>query len=164
MASTPTLFSNELSRVYPQGLTYSPLKPSESHGRVRIAYFTRAVLAEVQNAIIGLAYIPKNARVIKGHFAKSATAGATVNFDIGLAGRDGNGNIDDTVGAVVNDDPARFGNIANVTAASVADFADTSAQNMGYVLAKDCILIMTVKGAAVSSAATITGYVLYVVD
>lgn len=161
---TGSNYSAELMRVPPQSVTYSPLKPSEEHGRVRMAYFTRAVAAEAQNTLIGLCKIPKNARVLKGKFSKSATTGATVNYDIGLCGKDNSGYIDDTVGATVADAPAHFGNIANTTAAQVADFADTAAQNMGYTLVKDCYLTLTVKDAAVSAAATISGYVLYVVD
>ena len=160
----PTTFSSELDRVPPQSVAYNPLKPSEEHGRVRMAFFTLAVAAQAQDSVHGLCKIPKNARVLKGKFSKSATAGATVNFDMGLCGNDGNGYIDDTTGAPVADDTAFFGNVSNTPAASVADFADTQAQNMGYTLKKDCLLTLKVKGAAVSAAATIKGYVLYVVD
>lgn len=160
----PTLFSVELAQVPPQAVAYAPLRPNQAHGRVRMAFFTRAVAAEAENSVIGLCYIPKNARVLKGAFMKSATTGATVNYDLGLSARDDNGYIDDTLGATVADAPAHFGNVANTTAAQAADFAATAAQNSGYILTKDCILTLKVKGAAVSAAATISGYVLYVVD
>jgi hypothetical protein len=164
--SLPTTFSSELNRIPPQSVTYNPLKPSEQHGRVRIAYFTLAVLAQAQNAVIGLCNIPKNARVLYGVLAKSATAGATVNWDLGLVGKDNNGYIDDTSGATVADSAATawFGNVANTTAASKGEFAILPAANMGYILKKDCMLVLTVKGAAVTAAATLTGWVEYVVD
>lgn len=162
----PTNFSAELNRIPPQSVTYSPLKPSEQHGRVRIAYFTRAVAAEAQNLVIGLCNIPKNARVINGVLLKSATAGATVNWDIGLAGNDNNGFIDDTSGATVTDAAAAawFGNLANTTAESNQSFAQLPSTKRGYTLTKDCLLVLTVKGAAVSAAATLSGYVEYVLD
>lgn len=160
----PTAFSSELNRVPPQSVAYSPLKPSEAHGRIRMAFFTVVLLAQAQNLLIGLCYVPKNARVLNSVWNKSATAGATVDFDIGLAGKDGSGNIDDTAGATVADAPAFFGNIANTTAAGKADFADLQASNFGYTLKKDCILTMTVKDAAVTAGCTVMGFVRYVVD
>lgn len=160
----PVVFSSELDRIPPQSVTYNPLRPYEQHGRVRRAYFTLAVAAQAQNLLIGLANIPKNARVFGGKFKKSATAGAIVNWDMGLAGNDGNGFIDDTVGATVADAPAHFGNIANTTAAQDVEWGVLPASNTGYVTKKDCILTLTVKGAAVTAAATLSGYVEYIVD
>ena len=164
--SRPTVFSAELNRIPPQSVTYSPLKPAEQHGRVRIAYFTRAVAAEAQNAVIGLCNIPKNARVLNGYLQKSATAGATVNWDLGLAGNDNNGYIDDTSGATVADSAATawFGNVANTTAESTQQFAQLPSTKRGYTLTKDCLLVLTIKGAAVTAAATLSGYVEYVLD
>lgn len=164
--SLPVNFSAELNRIPPQSVTYSPLKPSEQHGRIRIAYFTRAVAAEAQNAVVGLCKIPKGARFLIGYFMKSATAGATVNWDFGLVGADNNGFIDDTSGATVADSAATawFGNIANTTAESVANFGTVPSAKKGYTLTKDCLLVLTVKGAAVTAAATLTGYVEYVLD
>lgn len=160
----PTTFSAELNRIPPQSANYNPLKPSEQHGRVRIAWFTLAVAAQAQNSLHGLCNIPKNARIVSGKFMKSATAGATVNWDLGLCGNDGNGYIDDTVGATVADAPAHFGNVANTTAESQVDFAVLPSTNNGYTTKKDCLLTLTVKGAAVTAPATLTGYIKYVVD
>lgn len=164
--SVPVNFSQELNRVPPQTTTYNPLKPYEYHGRIRIAYFTRAVAAEAQNAVIALCKIPKNARVVNGVLLKSATAGATVNWDFGLVGADNNGFIDDTSGATVADSAATawFGNCANTTAESTQNFATVPSAKRGYVTTKDCYLVMTVKGAAVTAAATLSGYVEYIVD
>lgn len=162
--SRPTTFSSELNRVPPQSVTYNPLKPSEQHGRIRMAFFTLPVAAQAQNSLHGLCFLPKNARILGGKLKKSATAGITVNWDLGLCGNDGNGYIDDTVGATVADAPAHFGNVANITAASDQGFADLPAANNGYTLKKDCLLTLTVKGAAVTAAATLTGYVEYVLD
>ena len=160
----PTLFSTEMAAIPPQSVAYTPLTPAQAHGRVRVATFNRACAAEAENVVIGLCNIPKNAKVLSVKFAKSATLGATVNFDIGLAGADSNGYIDDTSGATVADAVAHFGNVANTTAASVATKADTIAENMCYVLKKNCVLTLKVKGAAISAAGNISGYVLYVVD
>lgn len=164
--SLPTTFSAELNRIPPQSVTYNPLKPTEYHGRIRISYFTLAVAAQAQNSVHGLCKIPKNARVLYGWFMKSATAGATVNWDLGLVGADNNGYIDDTSGATVADSAATawFGNVANTTAESVGNFATLPSTKKGYTLTKDCLLVLTVKGAAVSAAATLTGYVEYVID
>jgi hypothetical protein len=164
--SRPTVFGAELNRIPPQSVTYNPLKPSEQHGRVRIAYFTLAVAAQAQNAVIGLCNIPKHARVLNGVLMKSATAGATVNWDLGLAGNDNNGFIDDTPGATVADSAATawFGNVANTTAESNQSFAQLPSTKRGYTLTKDCILVLTVKGAPVTAPATLTGYVEYVLD
>lgn len=164
--SRPTTFSSELNRIPPQSVTYSPLKPSEQHGRVRIAYFTLAVAAQAQNSVHGLCNIPKNARVLNGVFMKSATAGVTVNWDLGLVGNDNNGFIDDTSGATVADSAATawFGNLANTVAESNQSFAQLPSAKRGYTLTKDCLLVLTVKGAAVTAAATLSGYVEYVLD
>jgi hypothetical protein len=164
--SLPVLFSSELNRIPPQSVTYNPLKPSEYHGRKRISSFTLAVAAQAQNAVIGLCNIPKGAKVLRIVFKKSATAGATVNWDLGLVGKDNNGFIDDTTGATVADSAATawFGNIANTTAESTADTATLPSTKNSYVLKKDCMLVLTVKGAAVTAAATLTGWVEYVVD
>lgn len=164
--SLPSTFSAELNRVPPQSVTYNPLKPYEYHGRVRESWFTLAVAAQAQNAVVGLCKLPKNARVLNGWFKKSATAGATVNWDLGLVGADNNGYIDDTLGATVADSAATawFGNVANTTAESTANFATLPSTKNGYVLTKDCLLVVTVKGAAVTAAATLTGWVEYVVD
>jgi hypothetical protein len=162
--SLPTTFSAELNRVPPQSVTYNPLRPYEQHGRVRRTWFTLAVAAQAQNSVHGLCFLPKNARVFGGKFKKSATAGATVTFGIGLAGNDNNGYIDDTVGATVADNTTYFGTVANTTAASDVEWGVLPASNCGYVTKKDCMLTLLVSAAAVTAAATLTGYVEYIVD
>lgn len=162
--SLPTLYSAELTRIPPVSVAFSPLRPNEAHGRMRMAFFTRAILAEAQNAVIALCNIPKNARIMRGFIFTSATPGATVNFDIGLVGRNLNGFIDDTVGATVADNNSYLGNFAPAAAAASGNFANTVAFHNGYIAAKDLILCAQVKGAAVTAASNLTGYVEYVVD
>lgn len=162
--AAPTLFSDQLAKLPPQTQNYTPLRPSELHGRVRIGYFSRSLLAEAQNSLIGLTIIPKNARILESKITTSATPGASVNFDLGLSARNGNGNIDDTSGATVADAPAYLGNFAPAGAAAKGVFADTAAFHQGYLTTKDLILTATVKTAAVTAASILAGYVLYVVD
>lgn len=173
-SATSPNYSNELVQIPPIATTYQPLMPNQQHGRKRVVTFTVPLLAQAQNAVIGLCNIPKNARVFKSIIMISAGPGANVNFDIGLAGNDNNGNIDDgndvvditgPNGAAATVDTANFfGNFAPANAAAVGAFADTIANNCGYMLNKDCILTTTVKTAAVSGAATLYGYVEYVTD
>lgn len=162
MAIAVTTYSNELNRVPPQSVTYSPLRPYEFHGRVRMAAFTVALLAQAQNSVIALHNIPKNARIIRGYIYVSAGPGANVNFDLGLIGS--NGFIDDTAGATVADTAAFLGNFAPANAAAAGNYANTYAFNTMYVAKKALQLIATVKTAAVSVAGVLTGYTEYVVD
>ena len=156
--------SVELQQVPPIAASYSPLKPSEKHGRVRIAAFTVALAAQAQNLLIGLCTVPKNARILESKIMIDGGPGANVNFDIGLSGADGTGNIEDTVGATVADSASYLGNFAPANAAAKSVFADTLANHAMYTAKKELLLTTTVKTAGVSVAATLKGYVKYVVD
>lgn len=163
-AIIPAEWSAELSQVPPIGQTYSPLKPSQFHGRVRMAYFTKAIAAELIAVSIGLCNIPKNARILRGYVFIGGGPGANVNFDIGLIGRDGKGFIDATPGATIADNANYLGNFAPANAAAAGNFASTVATNVGYLATRDLQLIATVRTANVSVAQTLQGYVEYVVD
>lgn len=164
MATLPTQTSDQLAITRPFNVGYTELRPADAYGRQRVSYFTRTLGAEAQNSLIALCVVPKNARIIDSTITISAGPGANVNFDIGLMGRNLNGNIDDTNGATVADNTSWLGNFAPANVAAKGVFADTQANHYGYTVTKDCYLTATVKTAAVSGAAVIAGIIKYVVD
>lgn len=164
MAIVATTYSTELAQVPPQSPVYSPLRPTQYTGRMRIAGFTRALLAEPKDTtIIGLCRLPKNSRIMVIKFITDATT-STSTFDVGLIGANLNGFIDDTVGATVADNGTWFGAVPAVAGAQTALVANTAAQHNGYILKKDCYIICTIRTTNISAAANITGYAEYVLD
>lgn len=160
-----TLNSVELTQVPPIGTTYSPLKPSQWHGRVRVASFSYAFAGtEVKDTtILGLCNLPKNARVLQATVITDATT-STSTFQIGLIGRDGSGLIDATTGATVADNATWWGTVGAVAGAQTAVVANTAAQHALYTLVRDCIAILTVKTTDIGAPFGLSGYFLYVVD
>ncbi len=179
-AIVPTLFGVEMSLQPPQTQAYTPVPPQVQYGKVRRSWFSYVLTTEVVATVIGLAIIPKNARISKSLICCNDGPGASVTFDVGLAAADGSGVLDaDTTleeesktydglpaPAAQNDAGDFLGAFAPSDAAAVGAFADTVANHIGYYLRKQAILIATVRGATVDPDVTVTlqGYVDYVVD
>lgn len=148
------------------GVPFSQLKPSELHGRVRIAWFHwKPTVAIAATKVVRLAKLPKNARIITGVITSNAFV-ATSTLDVGLIGADASGIIDNPTDATA--DSAVFFTGAAALAVATAGayaFANNQANNEGYVLQKECYLIGKLNTAGMDGAADVLeGYVQYVVD
>lgn len=148
------------------GVPYKPLKPSELHGRVRIAYWNyKPTAAIAATKVIRLAKLPKNARVIAGRITSNAFV-ATSTMDVGLAAVDGSGIIDNPTDATADSNTFfTGGGTLAVATAGAYNFADTQANNNGYVLQKENWLICRLNTAGMDGVADVLqGHVSYVVD
>jgi hypothetical protein len=141
------------------------LKPNEREGRVRISYFyTKPTAAVAATSIIALCRLPKGARIIGG-VAKSNAFVATATADVGIISTNGDGVIDDAVPTADSATLLTAGGTLAVATAGDYPFANTIANNYGYVTQKDVTVILTLNTAGMDGSADIlTGHVLYVVD
>ena len=151
-------FDNELAQVQPPN--YSPLKPNQMGGRVRICFFTYTFASQAAGFDLGLAVLPKGARLIDGVFQFSATLGGTTTVSFGLMGKDGSGTID---GSGTSDGVALL--MAALASSSTAkqNFLATAALDYGYETQKDLYLTLTTAAGAMGTQ-VLTGHVTYVVD
>lgn len=161
-AITADYYSDELTSVRAEG--NAKLKPNELQGRVRMARFsftTDDTLGLVDGENVFACVLPKGARVLGG-VIKGEAMGGTADIDIGLAGADGNGYIDDDNSVADDDDLFLAG--GDVDAAFNLTFADTIARNYGYELAKECYLVVTAETGNWTTDKDVVGHVEYVVD
>lgn len=131
------------------GTLYSPLKPNEYRGRVRMAYFTCTLAANAVDDTINLVRVPEGGRIIGGHvvFSALSSGGGTAQIQVGTAA-----------------DPDRYLGTTSVEAAGSSAIANTIALNYGEEVSEDTDVIATVKGEALATAGTLSGHVLFVVD
>lgn len=160
---TPDVYSVEQAAVSPQVVGNAKLQPNQYEGRLRIARFTYDTDTDrTQNHHVGLAVLPKGARVIGGFVAFGAM-GAGATMGIGLAGNDDSGYID--ADNSVSDVATHFLNALDVSAAGVTEtLARTVALNYGYELEKECKLVMKMTGAQWAADKQVYGHVEYIVD
>jgi len=154
-------YSDQMDTVLAEG--GGKLKPDEQHGRVRMTRFTFTVPTgdTADGSNIAVAILPKGARILGG-LIKGEALGNSSTVDIGLAGRDGNGYYDDPA---VNADSDEFFLAAGATnGAFNLTFAATIALGYGYLLTKECYLVITTETGAWDAGQDIVGHVEYVVD
>lgn len=192
-ATTINTYAVELNQGPPGNpQTYAPLRPNQLGGRLRIEIFTYTAASDASGANIALAKIPKGARLFDIQFAVATSLGsATLSF--GLAGANGNGNIDDgpntstptntadSIGAVVADSVTCIAaattytttntkvalltaNVAAYAAAPAAEGVFSIATTAWmYMVSKDVYLTATV-GTAALTTQKMSGYIIYAVD
>jgi len=164
MAITIDQYSQELTTVRAEG--NSKLAPNVDGGRMRIKHFNHntnddGVSGDADGQNIALCKIPKGARVLEVFLAFEAMGGSSV-LDLGLAGTDGSGFIDEA--DTVADDDDLFAAALSVVSAGEAVVADTIAQNYAYETDKEVYLVATVETDAWDADKDLTGHVVYVVD
>lgn len=134
----------------------------DQNARRRYSRAVRTLTANsTANDIIGMMVIPKNARILASRLLL-ADVGTAADIEIGLAGADGNGHIDD-VNDVADDPDALLASTA-IEAAAVQDFGRLGDKNGNYLTQKDVILTIKLLTAAVPSGAALTLDVQFVID
>lgn len=156
--SIPSNYSDQVAKIL--GQDYQQLKPSETHGRKRIAFFTYTSTALTVGSRIAVAKLPVNARILDGHWILSATLGASTTLSVGLAGSNNDGTYD---GTNADSDTLLLAATASTGTTKVA-FAQTQALKHGYELLRDCYLVLATAGATLTAGVTVQGQVEYVVD
>ena len=162
----PTYYSVQLADSFPKVTgNYSPLKPNESGGRSRSAYFQYTTTGDENDGeTMSIAFIPAGARFKPGHIGFGALA-TMDQVIIGLVGADGSGFINAAEDAA--DDPNYFLGFTNMDSAGTAVIANTSAFGLGKAIDKDCFAVLTFGDAGTGDtdpAIDIRGYVEYTLD
>lgn len=106
------------------------------------------------NNVAAVLNLPKGARLVGG-IVKTTACGTNADLDVGLRGSDGDGTYD---GTNADDDDFLAAGL-DVDSISSNEFGNTIALNFGYVLLKECDLILTVETAAWDAAAVLKGYI-----
>jgi hypothetical protein len=177
-ATTIVGYSAELNQGPPgQPNVYQPLKPNQYQGRLRISEFTLTFAAQASNSSFAVMKLPQGARIISGVLAASATLANSATLSVGLAGADGDGNIDEalltgpgltpsrgavTVGTPISDSTTCLKAAAAQGAAQVP-FAITQALGYLYETAKQVYVTVTTGTGAVTTE-VLTGNVVWVLD
>ena len=171
---TPDFKSQQMTNIASPPLTY--LRPNELGGRVRCAffYFAPATGNDVAaTKVVSLTKLPAGARILSG---KIVSNGAVTNATValGLAAADGSGVPDANTSdydagngqsVLTADSGTFFGSGITIATAGSYSFADTYANNNGYMLQKECYLIATFATAGMTGGThVLQGHVLYVVD
>lgn len=130
--------------------TYTPLKPNQLEGRVRVAWFTKEVTASapVSNGdVIYATKLPKGARVLLGQVSHDAM-GTSTTMSVGCVGS------------------ATKYKAATAVASAGSFFFAQGADEHGLEVStdNDQIIMLTAGGANYTAARTIKGFILYVID
>ena len=157
-ATTINNYSTERAQVNPPN--YSPLKPNQYEGRMRIAMFTRQYATEAAGDSTALCVLPKGARVLRIVASVSATT-STATLSFGLMGKNLTGFIDDVNST--SDSTTFFSAAAAQTTTALFEAANTQALNWLYQTLKECYVTVTTGTAAMANQ-LLTGVVYYVVD
>jgi hypothetical protein len=151
-------YGTELAQIQPPA--YSPLKPNQREGRVRVAAFTKVFATEAAATDIALCELPAGARILSGEVNVSATTGlATLSF--GLMAKDGSGLIDKA--NTVSDAVASVAAAAAITTTALVPIFATQALLRYYETEKPLFVTCTTAAAAMAGQ-TLKGVILYVVD
>lgn len=136
---------------------HSPVSGRDWASSVRRIYFDYTVPAggEADGNNVGVVKgIPKGARLLGGKVAHT-DLGTAADIDIGLRGTDGDGYYTGTTA----DDDDFLAAALDGNQVATQEFGNTIALNFGYVLTKDCDLVLTVDAAAWDAAAELRGYI-----
>lgn len=177
-ATTINGYSVELNQTSPGSIgVYGPVKANSHYGRVRNSSFRLVLASQVSGTNFAVVIIPKGARILQGGIIASATLANAATLAVGLAARDGLGNVDDallggplykydgtaiTVGTALADSTVCL-KAAAVQSTTFVGFALTQALGYLYETAKDLLLTLTT-GTGTVSTEVVNGNVLYVVD
>lgn len=154
--------------------TYGPVKANEHYGRVRVSTFRYVFAAQSAGHDVALCIIPKGARILGGILAASATLANSATLAVGLAAKDGSGELKSasqgtaltTAGAssaAAESDAIACLKAAAVQGATQVPFAITQALGYLYETQKEVYLTATTGTGAVTTE-VLTGEVRYVVD
>jgi hypothetical protein len=153
------------------------MKPNVQGGRVRTINWTLTLASQASGTSFAVAKIPKGARILGGIISASATLANSATLAVGLAGADGNGNLDDavaggptlkpdgsavTVGTAVGDSTTCL-KAAAAQGATQVPFAITQALGFLYETGKEVWLTLTT-GTGTVSTEVVRGYIQYQVD
>lgn len=166
MAITIDLYSDQLTQS--NAPNYAPNKANEKGGKLRRDYFTYTFASEAALVNIAVTKIPAGARLYGG-FIATDDLGTDVDLAVGLVGADGNGFIDDTVGATVADTAAFLTTAANINTDAVGStaYGAVITDNFGYETAKEVFLAITPTDGgsySLTSGRVLRGYIDYVVE
>lgn len=177
-ATTISGYSTGLNQTAPGSpQLFAPVKANEHYGRVRCSNFKLTLASQASGTSFACVIIPKGARILGGSLSASATLANSATLAVGLAGKDGNGYIDDavvggpgrttanaavTVGTPISDGVAVLKAAAAQGAAQVP-FAITNILGYMYETAKEVYLTITTGTGAVTTE-EVWGHVLYIVD
>lgn len=176
-ATTISGYSTGLNQTAPGSpQLFAPVKANEHYGRVRCSNFKLTLAGQAAGTSFAMCIIPKGARILSGSLSASATLANSATLSVGLAGKDGNGYIDDavesgrrtpanaavTVGTPISDSITCLKAAAAQGAAQVP-FAITNILGYCYETAKEVYLTITT-GTGTVSTEEVWGHVLYVVD
>lgn len=153
-----TIYGNQAKLMFGQvnpGIT-EVARGSETRGKVRVMVFDRTGAQVIaQNDICVLGKLPKGARALRGRVAFSAH-GAATTLDIGTYTAD-----HANVLTVVTEN--KFLSALDVSAAGVADFANTAALNMlAAAETSEVVVAAKYEGANPTDDATLTGWLEYI--
>lgn len=177
-ATTITGYSTVLNQTAPGSpQTYAPAKANEHYGRVRTSNFKLTLASQASGTSFAMCIIPKGARIIGGSLSASATLANSATLSVGLAGKDGNGYIDDAVAGGPGRTPANAAvttgtpisdnttclKAAAVQGAAQVPFAITNILGYLYETAKEVYLTITT-GVGTVSTEEVWGHVTYVID
>ena len=159
MAATVLVgYSNEQGQIQPP--TYTPLRPNQREGRVRIAYFSKTFASEASGTNIGLTELPKGARIIDGEITVSATTGSAT-IAVGLMAKDGSGTIDSANSV---SDGVAYGLVAAaITTTAIVPLFATQALYRNYETQKPLIVSLSTAAATMGPQVAM-GWVRYVAD
>jgi hypothetical protein len=151
-------YGTELAQIQPPA--YSPLKPNQREGRIRVAVFTKVFTTDVAGTDIALCELPAGARILNGEVCVSATTG-TATLSFGLMAKDGSGLIDKA--NTVSDNTASAFAAAAITTTALTPIFTTQALQRYYETEKPLLLTCTT-GTAAMAGQTLKGCIYYVVD
>jgi len=151
-------YSGELGQIQPPA--YSPLKPNQKEGRIRVAHFTKTFASEAAGLDLALVELPKGARILRGEISVSASTGSAT-LSIGLAAKDGSGFID--AANSVSDAVALGFAAAAVTTTALVEIFATQALYRYYECEKPTYVTLTTAAAAMGTQ-VLKGAIYYVVD
>jgi len=152
---------------------YSPLKPNELGGRLRVAWWEFNTTDDptstmVEDDEVILAVIPKGARILGIEWACEA-GGANQVVDVGIRGNDGTGYYDEAGTLADDDNFFTIDGAVDIHAAGDPGLAaNTLTNNYGYVTDKEVQITMKffddTGSTAVAADKDVNGHITYVVD
>jgi len=172
--SAITLTQNSQQLADGNGVPLTYLRANELGGRVRHAFFYFAPASNVAaGQVIGLCRLPVGARIVEGKLLSNGAVSTAV-ANVGLIAADGSGIPDANTSdydpgngqtVVSADSGTFFATGLTIATAGSYNFADTIANNNGYVLQKDCYIAATLGTAGMTGGThVLQGHVTYVLD
>lgn len=174
-ATTISGYSTELNQGPPGSpQLYAPVKANQHYGKVRCSNFSLTLASQASGTSFAVAIIPKGARIISGLIAASATLANSATLAVGLAAKDGSGEIKSASqgtalttamasSAAAESDAVACLKAAAAQGATQVPFAITQALGYLYETQKEVYLTLTT-GTGTVATEVVTGHVLYIVE